>query len=419
MRRNRHLVLALAACSGLFGASACRAIEYTLDGNLSVGQQLSNNIILSSTPRLVWGSNLNLDAKLTAAEPNWQVSGRTRLDNYFYVPTSGIDRQNQYVDVRGFYLTERSRYDLTGNFTDDYILSSQSDPLLGFVQGRIHRSSWSASPTWTFNLSEQTQASLGYNYSRSEYSGTTQRYPNADNHVLFSQFSYRQTERLTLEGGMSYSSYQGEMAQFGFKNSITYYNLNLGVKYTYDPSLDLHLSGGGQYSQSESETQRLVLAGYALTSLNPPRLEPIVETVSFKTPAQDSFGPVFKLGATKRFDQLVLDFSYDRQISPSINGALFKSDTVGLTVHKEFQPGLNGSIVLNYNHQSYPSQFDQIQAFSYYRAEGSLHYAWTRQWSTLASYNYYLRQADDGKTPNQDAHSVFLTLKYEFDPLKF
>lgn len=419
MRRIRPPLLPLAACLGVLGAPVGHAVEYALDGNALLGQQFNSNITLAPGSQAVWGTNIDLDGKLSAGEPNWQVSGRVRLNNYFYAPVSGIDMQNQYVDGGAFYLTDRSRYDLAGNFTDDYILSSQSDPGLGLVLGKVGRTSKNIGPTWTYSFSEKTQGAVGYSYTQAEYSGSVQSYPDSETHAGFAQLTHRHSERLTVEGAASYSSYTGELARAGYKNSIRYTNLSVGLKYAVNQDLDVRLSVGGQFSQSESQFRGYRLLGYTTTFTIPPRLVPVIEPVTLNAPARDSFGPVFTLSATQRFERSTLNLAYNRQINPSINGALMEFDSLNLTANRELRPGCNASLALSYNHQTYPNASNGTQDYSYYRAEGSLSYAWSRRWSSVASYRYYLRQSGDNAVLEQDSHTVVLTLKYDFDPQTF
>lgn len=419
MRRTRSPALPLLACLGVFGNTAGHAIEYTLDGNAQIGEQLNSNIVLAPRTQTVWGTTLNLDGTFSAREPNWQVSGRVRLNNYFYAPVSGIDMQNQYVDAKAFYTTERSRYELAGNFTDDTILSSQSDPSLGLVVGKTGRTSKNIGPTWTYSFSEKSQGSIGYTYAQADYASSIQRYPNSETHGGFAQWVHRHSEQLTLEGALSYSSYVGELARNGYRNSISYTNFSLGLRYAFAPDLEMHFSAGGQYSQTESQFRSYRLLGYVPVGANPPRFVPIVEPVTIKAPVRDSFGPVFTLSATKRFERSILNLAYNRQISPSINGALLEFDSVNLSVRREVRPGFEAGLSLSYNHQTYPSVSNQTQDYSYYRAEGSLSYAWTRHWSSVASYRYFLRQSGSNTGLEQDAHVVLLNLKYDFDPQIF
>jgi hypothetical protein len=408
-----------AACLFLLGPGSPQAVEYAFDGNLALGQQYNSNIVLARNPQAVWGTSLDLDAGLSAREPNWQVGGRTRLANSFYAPNSSIDMQNRYVDATALYLTERSRYQLAGNFTDDYLLSSQSDPALGVVLGQLHRNLKSVGPSWTYSLTERARATLGYDYARAEYSGSaTQAYPDSDTHAASSQFAYQFTERLTLNGALSYTAFQASQPSAGYRNAIDYVNFSLGLKCAYDPALDLNFSAGGQYTHSQAEYSSFRLI-YVPVSLNPPLFRVAAVPTTLRSPAQETTAPLFTLGLSKRFEDASLDLAYSRQISPSINGALLETDRVQLAGRQEFRPGLNGALSLSYIHQSYPNLGGGRLEYSYYQAEASLSYGWSERWSATASYRYYLRRVDSGGDRNQDSNAAFLSLRYEFEPQKF
>jgi opacity protein-like surface antigen len=411
--------LGITACTALLGTPIGQAVEYRLEGDVAVGQQFSSNIILSRPPQAVWGTNLDLNAALAASEPNWQVTGKTRLSNYFYTPVSGIDMQNQYLDVRSIYMTERSRYQLSGNFTDDSFLSSQNDQIVGLVVGKVHRNLKSLNPVWFYSLSETSQLSLGYQYNRAEYDASADNFPNSDTHTAFSQLEHRFSERLSLSGEVSYSAYDAKQRSVGYQNRINFVNFSLGLKYAFDPTLDIQFSAGGQYSRTEAQFVRNQILGFTLISLNPIRFAPIVGPVVIHTPPADSLGPVFNLEVNKRFDRTEMSLFYNRQISPSISGDLLEVDRAGLSAKREFRFGLSGSLGLSYTHQTFPSQANQTASFSFYQATGEISYAWTEHWSASASYRYFLRQIDNSNTPNEDSNSVLLTLRYNFDTQKF
>ena len=411
--------LCLAACAALLGTPVGHAVEYRLDGDVSVGQQYSSNIILSRPPKAVWGTNVDVNAALAVSEPNWQVTGKARLSNYFYTPVSGIDMQNQYLDVRGLFLTERSRYQLSGNFTDDSFLSSQNDQIIGLVVGKVHRNLKSLSPTWFYTLSERSQWSLGYQYSRAEYDASANGFPDSDTHTGFSRLEHRFSERLSLSGEVSYSAYDARRLATGYRNSIDFVNFSLGLKYAFDPTLDIEFSAGGQYSRTEAQFLHNQIVGFTLVSLNPIRFAPVVRAVIVHTPPADSFGPVFNLEVSKRLDRTEMSLFYNRQISPSISGDLLEVDRAGLSAKRELFYGFSGSLGVSYTHQSFPSQANQTISFSFYQATGELSYAWSEHWSATASYRFFLRQIDNSNAPNEDSNSVLLTLKYNFDTHAF
>ncbi len=404
---------ALFGLAWLYGAAA-QAVEYSLAGNLALGQQYNSNFLLAPVPQAVWGGNLDLGGTFKAAEPRWEIAANPRLSNYFYTPAGDLQLQNQYVDARAHYHTERFRYALSGNFTDDYLLSSQSDPVVGLVLGKVHRNLKGIAPSWSYSFSETTRGTLGYDYERAEYAADS--YPDSESHGVFAALERQYSERLGLEGRLAYNRFDASQPA-GYKNAIESVNFSLGFEYAFDESLDIRFSAGAQHNQTQAEYQGYAIQGYALIDQNPIRYAPVLVPAQIQAPPRRSLSPVFSLSLAKHLENTDWQLSYDRQISPSINGALLEYDRLGLAATRRFREDLDGSVELGYTRQSYTVAVGGNSGLSYYQAAARLSYRWSERWSATAAYRYLLRALD--KADNQDAHVVSLTLRYDFDTHSF
>lgn len=412
-------------------------MDYTLDGSLSLGGQYFSNILLADRANSEWGLMVNLAAALTAAAENWGYSGKLRLENFFYTPDSNINRQNQYLDLAGYFSTERSRFELMGNFIDDYLLAYENPTITGNVLGKVHRMLKGLGPSWTYFLSERTQATVGYTYMRSDFDFSIPNfYPNSNNHSVLGRLAHKFTEQLTLLSDLSFTAYIADstlsnetignvpVQVYSSARPIDYFNFSLGGNYAYDSTLDFQFMVGGQYSYTGSYYNRITAVNYRLVSLDPPRYEPVTVQIFRKFPTQDSLGPVFQIGLTKQFDVDRINVSYARQIMPSINGFLLAMDRVGLTASHQFLPDFIGSLVLGYTHQTYPNSINGQPGFfssaaSYYSASAELSYHWTENWMTSLSYGFVMRDWDTQIGPNANNQQAFITVMYSFDPYKF
>ncbi|WP_077732820.1 hypothetical protein [Methylocaldum sp. 14B] len=404
---------------GMAVARPSFGVDWHLEAAASVSQQYHSNIQLLPDrldPQAVFGTDLGFTTQLVAAEPHWQVKSRARLQNLFYTPIDAIDTQNQYLDLDAHYATERSRWALTVNHTDDALLSSQSDVLVGIVLTRVQRAETTVAPSWTYALDERTRLTLGYAYQASDYEARAGfAFVSSTAHTASSGLEHQLTERLLLSGTLAYTAYRAD------RRAIDYLNALAGFQYALTETLEVGVSGGGQFSDSETQLETLRLDGFQIVSLDPLLLVPVTvqETVTLK---DRQFGPLVTASARQRFDTGDVELNYAHQISPSINGTLFESDRVTVTARRQVSERLNAALNLSYTDQSLPDANGDRLTQAYYRIGGDLSYAVTERWRLGASYQYTLRDLGERGglfSGRQEAHAVFVTLKYDFDPFQF
>lgn len=427
----------------LFVVPDGHAVEYSLNGGMSLGGLFNSNIQMLEHAKSQFGFSANGMAALKAKSENWAAYGNLRLENYFYTPDSNINRQNQYLDFGGDYRTERSAFQLAGNFIDDYLLAAENALITGNVLGKVHRTLEGVSPSWTYALSELDKATLGYSFTRTDYEYYIPNYyPNADTHALFGRFSHQYSEQWNLFGDISFTDYIADATSsltlinnpFSVFNGynllvkqgsrdIKYVNFSMGARYDYDSTLFFQASAGAQYSHTASQTvkQYLILpdGGRLLIGSN-------------ASDSYDTAGPIFSLSAQKAFDLDRYGMEYVRQITPSINGLLTEVDRLSLTGRHEIQPRLVAGSDFTYTHQKYPNassigntNVDALYSiYSYIQVGGDLTYFLTEQWSVSATYRFMMRlQSASGSGnsgfPNADNQQFYLTINYNFDPYTF
>lgn len=393
-----------AFCLSLANVGPCLGVDYTFDANTTLQQNYNTNILLSPRaldPQPVWGVGLDARAVFSAKAPEWEAAANARFDNWFYGPASGLDMQNQYVDARYTHLTERSRYELAGNFTSDALLSSTLSPInnqaQGIVFGRIQRELKTLSPSWTYSLSEYTKINLRYSYNNSKYpsasgSGNLQGsvYPDSTTHSASASANHLATEQLTLNGVVSATSFTTR------QTTIHYLNFSAGLQYAFTPDTELELSGGVQYSQS---TIGLTRFGQSLSQTS------------------EQFSPLVELSLTKKFQYSTLALSYSHQSSPSINSNLFTSDWLSVTAKHEITARFDAKLRLSYYNTSTPNQNGTALSQSSYQFGGDVSYKLAENTLISASYNYQFRDLGAGSglySGIQDAHILSLNLRYDF-----
>jgi hypothetical protein len=394
-------------------AGSVAAADYAVDGDFALGQLYNSNIVLADRADGVFGTRLDAGARLAAKEDAWAIDGKVRLNSRFFYPVSGIDMTNVYLDADAVYFTERSRWSLTGNFTDAWNLASEAQPpeVTGFVLTRLHRRLQSLAPAWTYALDETTTATLGYAYSHAEYEFSGGDASVQDAHTASSELARRLDEQWSASLALSYSDYATTPESGRYSTRSESLNALLGLRYAVDDTLEVEVAAGAQYSRTESA--RDVLLGYRPVSLEPPRFVPVVESLASRSTAP--LAPLFSVTARKRFETLELGLSYSRQISPSFNGLLLETDRVALTGRHSFTETLDGRLALAYYTQGHSGAGgESIADYSSYSLDSALGWRWSPNWSATASYQYLRREAT-AAAPARDSHAVFLSIRYDFD----
>jgi len=443
-------------CLGLINARPSLGVEYTLQANAALRQDFTSNILLlpnALSPESVWGSDVDVQTSISARAPTWQASGSARFDNWFYYPLGGLDMQNQYINGNYSYLTERSRWELSGSYISDALLSSTSDPTIGIVLGRIRRDLATVSPSWSYQLTEYTKVGLSYSYNNSSYPSSSQNigtiFPNSDTNSVSAMLTHQATEKLSLTGGLSGTFYSTGSStttssfiiqpvpvqiatpvgviratvleripvtyHTNSNREINYLNFNTGLKYSPYNDVEIGASGGFQISQTTTDTTLYTVPA----SIVSPTTSRQIDT----NPIQ--VGPLFDINAIKKFEKSTIGLIYGYQISPSLNGALYTSNHVSINSQHQFTQHLDGGMQLSYSENSFPYPGATPVNQSSLQIGANMSYKLMKNLAVSASYNYQTRTLSGGTYQNtpyngtQDNHNVAVSLSYDFEQLHY
>ncbi|MFM8330438.1 MAG: hypothetical protein ACKN9T_01990 [Candidatus Methylumidiphilus sp.] len=441
-------------CLSLLEAPPGVGAEYSLNANATLQQDFNSNIMLlpsALNPESVWGTDLDVQTSFAAAAPRWQANAGARFDNWFYYPLSGLDMQNQYLNGSFAYLiSERMRWELNGSYISDALLSSQTDPTLGIVLGRLRRDMANIAPSWSYQLTEYTKLGFSYAYNDSSYPVSSKNqggtYPDSHSHTVSTSISHAINQKLSLNGELSATTYQTAtdisftttrrlnqliselITNYGSSDrEINYIDINVGFKYALDDDIDISFSGGGQLSQTittidinTATAQQLFLGQIVISNpygVAPPELQ--------RTRTDPQFGPLFNIGLTKKFDTSMVGLVYGHQISPSLNGQLFTSDRVAINASHRFSPEINSGLQLSYSSSSFPFQGGPSVDQQSFQLGMNVSYSMMKNLVINAAYSYQLRELGGGNyegTPyagTQDNHNVSVSLRYDLEQLHY
>lgn len=405
LRACHAKALVTSLCLNLLCASACLGVDYSFQADATLQQNFNSNILLlpnSLNPEAVWGSDIDVQTSFSAENPVWAARGNARFDNWFYYPASGLNMQNQYLDTRYSYRTERTLWEINGGYINDALLSSNSNQIQGIVFGRVQREVKSIMPSWTYRISEYTKINFSYSYFNSKYpangnaiGNASAIYPNSTSNTVSASVSHLVSEYLSLDGVFSATAFVTQ------QRDIDYMNLSVGLKYLPSISTELILSGGGQLSQSTTQATNF--------GFNPSQ-------------SDNYFTPLTNVSLKKKFDYSAIILSYSHQSTPSINSNLFNSDSVFLSANHKFSTRLNSAFDVSYYNISSPAQGGSSLSQNTYQVGGNLSYVLTPNATVSAAYSFQLRElgvATGVYSEPQNAHIVTLSFRYNFDKITF
>ena len=145
------------------------AAEWSLDPSIGVRGEYNTNLLITHLDHeAVWGTWVSPGIKFAGTTERLEISGKASLDFVRY--TGGQDEEftNVFLPLSARYKTEHDTFGFDGGYTRDNTLMGElltTGMLIRFTQ----RNLWTASPTWTRELTEQLSFQVGYQFSNASY----------------------------------------------------------------------------------------------------------------------------------------------------------------------------------------------------------------------------------------------------------
>jgi hypothetical protein len=384
-----------------------------------------------------WGHGVDGGFDLAVADDRWGTSANARFMNRWYLPDSNLDYFNQFFSWKTYYFTERSRLGLDTQYDMDTALTSLTDPTanLGYVFQRVPQTVRVLSPNWLYNLTERTQMNLGYTYRDTTYDqkNNPSRFPDSAAHTGSLGFSHQLTEKLELTGSAYYTDYAltgvqsfasvtqntffGPLTRSQFIPSVTSTirtgSLMVGFDYNIDETLNIALSGGGQYNETETPSYDVTFTQKFGS------FPPSVNVLHINGSSDNSLSEIAFAKATKRFENADLSLEYNRTTSPNIQGDLITYDNYSINGSYRLSSQLSASLNLSYSDRTFPAAQGQTITGSnqLIGARPAISWQWDENWVMSGGYQFYrLNYTDTEATAT--SHAVFLNIQYLFDKQK-
>jgi hypothetical protein len=388
--RARLLLCASTALSALSCAlpSGGEAQEWTLDTSLSQQGVYSDNLLLDQDNEIdTFGSITTPGFVLSRESPTLDVSLDARFEFAEYFNHSDFSSQDQIVRLRSSkQFSQRSTFDVNGDFRRDTILESEDDETGQSVDEPVRYISWDVAPSWTYLLSPLDEVTIGGSYRENSYDSSEKTdYQYFGGTV---DYSHRLSEIDRATAELRYFRYIPDRANDSPTDVVS-----VLFGYGYEPSDRLSLVGA---------------AGVGYSMRDP----------DGSGGNEDGVGMRLKFDARYDLSDVTYTrFSLSHDSEPSSDGEQTTRNRASLGLNQKLTPmttiGLNLDYVDSYDYLGTENDATSDERRSRYAlVRPSLSWLLTEDLSLVAEYSFRYKVFENDSDPAV-ANSVFLTLKYE------
>jgi hypothetical protein len=303
-----------------------------------------------------------------------------------YTSISELNTENPFIDFSSEYQTERSVLGLGLNYVEDTTRSDAENDTGDFSTQSIVTTK-SASPSYSYQLTEVDELSVNGEYSERNYSTTD--YSDNETKSLTTAWQHQYTERLSAGVSASISNYKASGVDDSSENDN--YNLSLTAAYQWSEKWTLDGQLGARYLKSEQ-----------------------VDNLGNKT-SESSAGSSFDISLKRvgETDELVLGIS--RALSPSSDGSVNEQQGISIKWSKELSETLTAQVSTRYQETTSTSEDndDKRENISF-----SPSVKWQLERNFGLDFGYTYRQQKSSTQDTVDSNAVMLTLNYDWDGLR-
>lgn len=377
------------------------AAEWSMQPSVRAGREHDDNIRLTTLPHnSVTGTMLSPKLDLGVSSDVWQITGSAYALHKWYTGQDGLDRDDWYYNLLSSYNTERSTWQLTGGISKGSTLADeQVSPTSGIVQVQKVYDTNSVSPSWTWAMNELTQLQLAYSFNSVSY-------VNAQSVGLFdyssrntsAQLSYQLSPGDQIFVSSGYSLFNVPSTTFESKSA----SYQAGITRTFSETIRGTLSAGRRRNISEQ------VAAVCTVFLGPQGL--CVQTVS-ETLSSKSSSAIYSGSLEKKYETTRLMLSFGRSYSPSGFGGEVLTDSLNLTLSRQFSSQMGGSFsAANYQTKAATANVRGVNSHLYSFAPG-LNWTWKQEWRADLTYQYrHIKREEEAEPASSNA--TYLTVRY-------
>lgn len=423
-------------CAGLLAPSPSAATEWYAQPSVSLQLQHDSNLILVQGPHPgVTGLTLAPHIDLGAQQQNWDVSGSAELRSRRYWGQSGLSSNDQIYGLSSLYRTARSTWQLSGGYAKEAVTASTAfSPDIGLVSTEAQRITRTASPSWTWQMTERTRLNLNFQSSQVSYENVPSLglvdYASRDGSATL-LFQWSPKDQLTAQIDRAYfkvpQSAQSQLGQPAFwtlsggpqpnprtlSNISTTDDLVLGWSHAFSQTLSANFGIGTRSTNSDSVVQTCV-ASTAPTFVFGQfiGIGTCTQTASTSL-SQNSSGYIYNAGLDKQFELTHVTLSLGRQITPSGIGAQVMEDSEVLTANHTLSTRLKSTVSLAGYQIRAVGTTTSFNNWNYTDASANLAWRWTRRLTVQGGYRY-LGETLQGSSFKTNNNTVYLKLIYSW-----
>ena len=405
----------------------------------------------------------NVDTSAYGIISTAETVAGVQSDNYNVFFKGKVDVKKYFsdldLDTEDFFLNLDARYDLdirntfrfSSRFSQESTITSEL-AVTGETQENVPRITWAIEPEWQHNLSETKHIVLSYSHEETTYEeddsttteslNPTSRYSDYINDSVSLTFQHQWNEKLLNYITARWSRFAVPVR----KSETDQYTVSGGLEYEISETWTASLMGGIRYTLTERDPtvffkqSSIILNDGNGNLFNVPILDgngdPVIvrdETLPF---SDSQVGMVFSFATNKKFEKGHVGASYSRDTSPTGFGRLQTFDRFSVDFLYRITNHLDFILAGGVNVTKATADENEDRDRTYYHVRPQLRWQFNEQLSLSGGYRYRMEETtinddrDDGNTNNSenriqktipdstDSHSVFLSLRYEWDKFR-
>lgn len=287
-------------------APAASALEWTLQPATSMSQSISDNPALSlDTRQNLWGSTLDIYAKLDAASPSVRTSISPAVSLTRYQGHSDYERKNKALTLAVKVVREQQVLSMTTSYSEDETGSSEFDST-GLITPGAMVTRMSGVANWEYHLSEKLHLGSTIRYETDAYSRKTIQLFDSHTSSWTGYADYAFSEASTLQAAIRLRAFDVVAAS---------------------DANDLQISAG-------------LTHGYSATTSGNARVAIDTTEPSAKDTARRK-SVLLSAGVQHRYQYATVDAAFDRSLDPSGAGTMLTKNQIHLSAARRVGPSLS------------------------------------------------------------------------------
>ena len=354
------------------------------------GNYNSNLLLAEGSQKAVWGNWFSPGMTFTGSTENLEISGRTAADFVRYYGGQESSFTNFYFPLSVKYRGERDIWNVDGGLTRDNTLMTELQKT-GVVLAFTQRNLWTASPSWTHNLTERAALIAGYQFADATYEnglrlGLVDYQTNGGNAGISYQIADKSQVRLTGIATLFQAPQRNlESKIFGASTSLNH---------EFSETFSVKLEAGPRYINNVVQSGPQSLSNHSLVWVGNATIR-------------------------KQLERTTVTLDASRDINPSGFGLLIETNRIGMTLEQQLTENLRASVTGQALVSSSTSTVGSVTPFPkqrYISVQPKLSWKINDWWGAEASYSYGQRDVDSlSVTAMANIVSVAIT----YTPAKF